>query len=153
MRKKAPILFIRILLIFPLVLCILTGCGKKGPPVPPGAKPVPPIADLRVTLGNNRIWLSWSIPDDVKKMKTEIKGFSIYRSKTSSSEPECTDCPAAYKRIAQIPHVSQTKISGTEVPISYEDRVEPGNRYIYTVSLILEDGRESPASNPVQFSY
>jgi predicted small lipoprotein YifL len=153
MEKQGRSVSVQSLLLLILLLCILTGCGKKGPPAAPSAKPVPPVTDLRVTLGNNRIWLSWSIPDEIKKSKSAVKKFSVFRSKTSIPDPECPDCPIQYKRIAQIPYESKIKLPGIELPVSYEDRVESGFRYIYYVTILLEDGRESPASNPIQFSY
>lgn len=132
--------------------CLIGGCGKKGPPVAPGAKPLPAVSDLRLTMGTDRIWLAWSIPIEMKKVSAGIKEFAVYRSKTSTTETECKDCPILFKRIAQVPLEIRLKEEVIGRPFSYEDRVESGNRYIYKVTVLMKDGRESPDSNFVSFS-
>ncbi|MFH1102944.1 MAG: hypothetical protein V1714_04170 [Pseudomonadota bacterium] len=152
MRRNIPFTYAVLFLMSAPLFCLIGGCGKKGPPVAPGAKPLPALSDLRLTMGIERIWLTWSIPDEMKKISAGIKGFAVYRYKISTAEPECKDCPILFRRMAQVPLEIRLKDEVVGRPFSYEDRVESGNRYIYKVTVLMEDGRESPDSNFVPFS-
>ena len=152
LNRNIPFTYAVLFLMSATLFCFIGGCGKKGPPVAPGAKPLPAVSDLRLTMGTDRIWLSWSIPDEMNKISAGIKEFAVYRSKVSATEPACKDCPILFKRIAQVPLEIHLKEEAVGRPFSYEDRVESGNHYIYKVTVLMKDGRESPDSNFVPFS-
>ena len=129
-------LFFLILLIF-----FFAGCGKKGPPVPPGQKSIPRVTDLSYTIDNNMIILSWSIPTE--KGLADPAGFFIYRSRKKIEDQDCKGCPGAFKQIAQ----------GTKDTFEYKDQLKAGYHYIYKIRVYTKNKIHGQSSNIIEFSF
>ncbi len=138
--------------IFSILLCIAVfslGCGRKAPPVPPGQVRPPAVDDLSSSIDGDMIELAWTIPDEKGKIASDSVGFIVYKSKTSLSEPVCKECPALFKRIADIP-IEEKDINKK---ITYKETLEKGYRYIYKVTVYTNTGASGKDSNYIEFDH
>jgi hypothetical protein len=137
---------------FSILLCIAVfflGCGRKAPPVPPGQARPPAVDDLSSSIDEDMLELAWSIPDEKGKIASDSVGFIVYKSKTSFSEPVCKECPALFKRIADI-SIEEKDINKK---ITYKETLEKGYRYIYKVTVYADNGVTGKDSNYIEFIY
>ncbi len=125
-------------------------CGKKGPPVPPRAVPPPAVPTLSMELEGDEVTLIWTAPEASRRTLSDLGGFFIYRSKQSSSAPDCKGCPILFTRISNVPY--QGEAPGTET-ITYSETLEKGFRYIYKVTVYSKSGLISGDSNLVSFTH
>ena len=123
-----------------VLLGMVMGCGRKGPPVPPKAKPVPVVGDLAVTLEDGEARLSWSIPEGEEM--AAIDRFTVYRHRQPLLAPVCETCPVSFTRVAEL--------DARRSPVTYTEPIEPGYRYRYKVMGRTEDGRTGGGSNTVE---
>lgn len=146
---KGLIVQFSILITFSL---LLSGCGRKAPPVAPRQVKPPAVNDLSASIDGDMLKLTWTIPREKEKVTSGLSGFIVYRSKRLSSESDCKSCPVLFKRVTDIP---------IEVPSSgyikrgnmiYVETMEKGYRYIYKVTFYAE-GIISSDSNYVDFIY
>lgn len=128
---------------------ILSGCGVKTPPVPPQLEPPPAVTDLAGTIEGDTIQLSWTIPA-WESDEDDLAGFRIYRSRISLSEVFCEDCPITFTLIDK---VSITRANRQAEIMTYTDRLEKGNRYIYRILPVTELGLTGPESNVIRFTH
>ncbi|MFO7560080.1 MAG: lipoprotein [Desulfobacterales bacterium] len=133
------------------MILLLSGCGKKGPPVPPRHEIPPPVTDLSWEINQQILTLSWTVP----KVESPIRlaGFKIYRSRKRLSVSDCPDCPGIFEPVAD--RVIKNPISrdqGGERKMYTED-LETDSRYEYKVVAYTENGISSPDSNIVGFDY
>lgn len=116
---------------------LLAGCGKKGPPVPPGELP-PPVSDLKAEVADHTLELTWTVPQDVDRWKH----FTVFRSKKELLRPGCKKCPPKFEKVADVP----VRDRG----MAYREPLEIGYEYIYKVAGSTRDGMESHGSNRVK---
>jgi hypothetical protein len=116
------------------------GCGRKGPPVPPKAKPVPVVSDLAVVLEDGEARLSWSIPEG--EGMAAIDRFIVYRHRQPLLAPVCETCPVSFTRVAEV--------EARRSPVTHTESIEPGYRYQYKVMGRTADGRTGGSSNTVE---
>jgi len=129
---------------------MLSGCGKKAPPVPPSGNRPPKVTDLGYSISENTIKLSWTIPKTGAKAKSPATGFLIYRSKQSAVEADCPNCPIYFLKTGNI--LIRDRVS--ERPeLSVVFAIEPGYRYIYKVKAYDDDGVAGKDSNLIDFTY
>ena len=129
---------------------MLSGCGKKAPPVPPSGNRPPKVTDLGYSISENTIKLSWTIPKTGDKAKSPATGFLIYRSKQSSVEADCPNCPIYFLKTGDV--LIRDRVS--ERPeLSVVFAIEPGYRYIYKVKAYDDDGVAGKDSNLIDFTY
>ncbi len=133
-------IFLRLFICFILLGGI--ACGKKGPPVPPKAIVPQSVKDLKGEVIQERIRLSWTIPEGENL-------FRLFKAIEPFAEEPCPDCPVRFteKFDIDITDPKTVRIEGQQV--TYWDSIEPGNRYVYKVIVISEDGVESGDSNTV----
>lgn len=143
-----------IYLLAALIIMILSpACGKKAPPRPPGATPLPAINSLKSTTRGEVLWLTWSIPEKMGDRISDVVGFVIYRSKVATIGSSCENCPVVFKKLNQVPlEGAFSKGIGKEI-FSFEDVLEINHRYVYQVSTLTSSGQESPGSNQVTVTY
>ena len=130
---------------------LVSGCGKKGPPVPPRHEIPPPVTNLSWKINNQTLTLSWSVPQADSAIR--LAGFKIYRSQKRLSSSDCPDCPGVFKLVADIlteNPIRQDQDSGKK---TYTEDLEVGSRYEYKVIGYTENGISSPDSNIVGFDY
>jgi len=133
------------------IVLLLSGCGKKGPPVPPRHEIPPPVTDLSWTINKQTLILSWSVP----RVKSAIRlaGFKIYRSRKRLSVSDCPDCPGIFKPAADILIKNPIKQDQEAERKIYTEDLETDSRYEYKVIGYTENGISSPDSNIVGFDY
>lgn len=127
----------------------LGGCGVKTPPVPPQSEPPPAVTDLAGTIEGDTIRLRWTIPA-WQSDQDELAVFRIYRSQIPISEIFCEDCPIAFDLIDEVPISRANRETGI---MTYTDRLEKGNRYIYRILPVTEQGRIGAQSNVIRFTH
>lgn len=129
---------------------LLTGCGRKTPPLPPEAAVPAPIADLTVELDPEGIILHWSWPRQTEKGATlrRVSEFAVERAE-DPADGFCADCPRRYRTIANLeggPLPERPEAAG----LSYRDRnLRPGYHYSYRVRSSLGWRVISAPSNPI----
>jgi predicted small lipoprotein YifL len=133
------------------IVLMLSGCGKKGPPVPPRREIPPPVTDLSWEIKNKTLALSWSVPR--VKGSIRLSGFKIYRSQKRLSVSDCPDCPGTFKPVADILIKDPTRQDQNTERKRYTEYLEAGFRYEYKVVGYTENGISSPDSNIVEFDY
>ena len=130
-----------------LILCVLglavvfQGCGRKAPPIPPGAIVPPRVGALSHAIRDNTLTLSWTAPEG--KGSKAVDGYDVMRSMTSQEQEECKGCPIVFERIARL---------GTS-KTSYTDTLVPGKRYIYKVVPVTSYQVQGKDSKLIRFSY
>lgn len=130
-------------------LC-LSGCGKKGPPVPPRQVAVPAVNDLVQIIEGDRVILTWTVPEVKEKKGLFITGFVIYRAKNPVSESACKNCPVQFKPVAEVMVDSKSKAG----KVKYAGQLEKGFRYFFKVTGFIEDtALVSKDSNIIEFDY
>jgi hypothetical protein len=131
---------------------MLSGCGKKALPEPPSGNRPPKVIDLAYSISENTIKLGWTIPKTSDKAKSPVAGFLIYRSKQSSVEADCPNCPIQFLEIGDI--LVRSEISGKPEPsVTFVQALEPGYRYIYKVKAYDDDGVAGKDYNLIDFTY
>ena len=130
-----------------LILCVLglavvfQCCGRKAPPIPPGAIVPPRVGALSHAIRDNTLTLSWTAPEG--KGSKAVDGYDVMRSMTSQDQEECKGCPIVFERIARL---------GTS-KTSYTDTLVPGKRYIYKVVPVTSYQVQGKDSKLIRFSY
>ena len=131
---------------------MLSGCGKKASPKPPSGNRPPKVTDLGYSISANTIKLSWTIPKTSDKAKSPATGFLIYRSKQSSVDADCPNCPIYFLKIEDV--LVRGDVSGKpESSVVFTQAIEPGYRYIYKVKAYDDDGVAGKDSNLIDFTY
>ena len=136
-----------------MVFLSLLGCGKKAPPRPPDQIALPVVKDLKVTIGRDMLWLTWTIPVAEDEKDSNFTGFSVYRSKTAIPESDCKNCPIQFAMVDQVLVEVKPFNDPYRSTISFEEPLENGFRYIYKVIGHTDGGRVSGDSNYVDFKY
>ena len=131
---------------------ILSGCGKKAPPVPPSVNKPPKVIDLGYSISENTIKLNWTIPKTSDNAKSLVTGFLIYRSKQSSVKADCPNCPIHFLKIGDV-LVRDGVSEKPSASVAFAQTIEPGYRYIYKVKAYDDDGVASKDSNLIDFTY
>jgi len=137
-----------------ILVFLLPGCGKKGPPVPPRHKPVPAVSDLKYGIDGNILTLTWTIPKEKEKAKSAFSGFIVYRSKRPISGSDCKNCPKLFQKVSDI--LADIKIDApgyVNKNIEYREEIEKGFVYTYKVVLYTKSGTQSRDSNNINFNF
>ena len=126
------------LLIVPLVL--ISGCGIKGPPVPPSYAKPPAVSDLQYQVTGNKLTLTWSVPPPMDTtQKQTVAGARVLRLKQSLTNIPCQDCPKLFTILKKIPARSGT--------MQFQDIIDKGFGYYYKIVLYDAGNKTGEASN------
>ena len=137
-----------------ILIFLLPGCGKKGPPVPPSQKPVPAVSDLKYSIDGDILTLTWAIPTGTEKVKTAPDGFIVYRYKRPISDSPCKNCPKLFQKVSDIPVDTTNDAPGYENKnIEYREEILKGFVYTYKVVLYTKSGAQSGDSNYINFNF
>ncbi len=135
-----------------LVMMVPTGCGVKGPPIPPDRTQPPGVTDLDVGIENNMLTLSWSIPLNVGR-ETAIKSeFVVFRSKKMTYQA-CLDCPDVFTKVTQIPFYGDKWSKIENGRMAYREILEPGFAYAYKIIIYVKGAASGSYSNVVRFAH
>ena len=84
--------------------------------------------------------------------QSQVTGFLIYRSKQSSAEADCPNCPIYFLKIGDV--LIRDAVLGANVPsVVFAQTIEPGYRYIFKVKAYDERGIGSRDSNFIEFMF
>lgn len=133
-----------------IAVSFITGCGKKGPPVPPRQAKPPEVTDLKATIAGDTLGLTWTVRRPPPRGQA---GFYVYRSKTALSEPVCETCPIVFQRIADIPVKENETENFKEGETTYTETLEKGYQYIYKVIPYMENEETGKDSNFASVTY
>ena len=124
-----------------LLMVAYSGCGRKGPPVAPGAPELLPVAGLSYEISDDLVRISWSLATG--GAASTLTGYIVHRSVVSMDEDMCEGCPVLFQRVIELDKTIH----------SYGELLEKGNRYIYKVVSVSKYGTISPDSEFIKVSY
>lgn len=143
-------IFILQFAIYLTVALLLSGCGKKRPPIPPKQAKPQAVKNLQGEMKEGKVTLIWNKPGEKKPV---LSGFIVFRSKESLSNADCKNCPKVFKRIADIPAQGSDAAKNNVNIMYYNEMVEKGYKYIYKVIGYTDSNAASNDSNYVEFTY
>lgn len=122
---------------------LISGCGKKGPPVAPRSLPLIQVRDLQGGLIQGTVRLIWRhVPENAGAV-----GYIVLRAQSSLSQPECPKCPLVFQKVETISiHSPQRK---QPHDMAFVQDVAEGFRYTYSVRPYQSSGAQGPDSNLV----
>jgi hypothetical protein len=133
-----------VMVVTAILLLNVTGCGKKGDPVPPRVKLPAPITDLRVGSVSGGVALGWSINGP----SGDVGSFKILRSVTLDGSQACPGCPQDYRLFGTLTPTDERLRREGEKGLRYLDtEVRDGGYYSYRIAVCNRTGQCSEASN------
>lgn len=132
------------------LLMVVSGCGKKAPPVPWSSVVPKRIVDLEAIPRESRLLLEWTSPKENtdKSVLTDLAVFQILRSEGILIAGECRGCGEKPKVVYEIKLDSKEEVKGKRMSVFFEDQ-EPRKVYVYQVVSINRKGYPASPSNPV----
>ncbi len=131
-----------------IVLLSVSGCGRKTPPVPPGAVIPLPVTDLRHLSDNQGAYLTWTSPSfaDSGSAEKSIRSFLVLQAEESGET--CPDCPVRYNRSFSVDAAGT--VPGEKIQFRLPD-LKIRHFYHYKVISRAGWGVASPDSNEISF--
>jgi len=135
-----------------LLVMILGGCGYKTEPVPPESVVPRAIDDLRYTIDESGVQLTWSYP--VKTIKgteiVDVSSFDVYRAVVPLGKL-CETCPIPFSDPIEIPG-GVTSEEGKRRDAEYRTALlRSGHKYFFKVRSRTSWWANSSDSNIVSF--
>ena len=137
-------------ILFVIMAILLSGCGKKGPLVPPEALVPAAISDLRVEQKGERFLVLWSSPtrQEGGRALRGLAGFRLFRRDLLPPGEDCEECPEAYRLLTNIDlDYPRGGVVGGNSGLYYDDALTIGKSYRYKVIAAGKDGSLSRPSN------
>ncbi len=131
-----------LIVLLTIALVSFTGCGTKGPPLPPivkGQKIASPV-DLKYKTSGDQISLFWNHNVDKETAAIKPEGFEVFMVKKNFEA--CEGCPFEFKLIGYVSMPS----------MEFTTPIEKGFKYYFRLQAINEEMR-SEYSKTVQFEY
>jgi len=125
------------------VLLMVSGCGKKAPPLPPeikGHKINAPI-NLKSSILNQTIHLSWQHQIDKDKALVKPGGFEIHQARKTVEG--CEGCPFKFNLIGFVSMPS----------MEFSTTIEKEFIYYFRVRAVSDDEMRSEYSKTIQIEY
>ena len=136
-----------------LTTLLLSGCGKKGPLMPPEALAPAAISDLRVAQKGELFQISWSRParEAGGGALRDLAGFQLFRREVLPQAEDCEACPDAYRLLKAVdPEYLQEVRRVGDLYLYMDSDLRPGKTYQYKAVALKRDGSFSRASNLVR---
>ncbi len=148
-QKSGLLILIAISLIIGAVM--ISGCGKKAPPVSPYFYPLPKVAPEYEVMEEKTLKITWPIPMRNGTIYPKLQGFKVYRSKLSLTD--CMDCPLRFELVKDM-SVAGVNISDKDKApqMQYLEELEMGYNYGYKIETYGK-GAESKTSNIIRFNF
>lgn len=141
--KNKRIFFFVLMVLSGIALLAFSGCGKKGPPLPPeikGQKIAAPF-DLKYRVVDNEIILSWNHKIDAETAFVKPDNFEIFMAKKTFEA--CEGCPFEFNPAGTVSMPSMEFTTG----------IQKGFKYYFRVQAMGDDAMRSEYSKTVQFEY
>jgi predicted small lipoprotein YifL len=153
----------RLLLCLSLLAVAFAGCGKKGPPVAPERRlPVPP-ADVRASIDERTIVVTWTNPGtrfDGSPLK-DLTAVKLFRREDGDGAP-LKPAMLSSGRVVGYDEIATIRLDSPAAPATVSGRAVQwvdrqglvfGHRYVYVVTATDSLGRSSPPSErrPITF--
>lgn len=139
-------------LLLGIALLSTGGCGYKNPPVPPASVVPQAIEDLRYTLNDKEVELSWSFP--VKTIRgsqlEEVSSFELYRAEIPLAD-YCGTCPISFTEPIKVDGGSSFDGEARRKASYKSSLVRPGYKYFFKVRSRTSWWADSDDSNIVTF--
>jgi len=133
---------------FLLTTVFLSGCGRKGPLIPPEALVPAPVTNLQVIQRGDAFRVSWSAPTR-EVSKRPLQGglrFLLYRHTVLPPKEDCTVCPDAWKLLGEIDPAVPGSVEKNGNLLTYIDQdLLPERAYQYRVQAVDVSGGISRA--------
>ncbi|ACH40634.2 lipoprotein, putative [Citrifermentans bemidjiense Bem] len=134
-------------------LALLSGCGKKGPLVPPEALVPAPVTNLALAQKDGRFQVRWSAPSKQEggAALKDLAGFLLFKRVVLPPNDDCEECATAYGEPVkiEIEYPKAAKRSGNFWV--YDDRdLTTGKLYQYKLRSFTTAGVQSKDSNRVR---
>ena len=119
------------------------GCGMKLPPLPPDIKGQAIAApfDLKYTLGEKGIELSWKHATDKETANVKPEGFDIFMAQKTFDA--CEGCPFVFKKVGFVSMPARHFVKD----------IKKGFKYYFRVQATGRDNMKSEFSKTVQLEY
>ena len=129
---------------------VVSGCGRKGRPVPWETIVPRRIGDLQATPREGRLLLEWKTPKENtdRSPLINLASFQILRSEGTLAGDECKGCGEEKKLIYEMKVAPEDFSPGKKISIFIEDQ-QPRKVYVYEVISVNRRGDPSAPSNPV----
>ena len=135
------------------LLCALLlwagGCGRKAPPRPPEADPLPVATNLKAQRQGDQVLLTWALAPLSGRLAKDAR-FAVYRDDQPVDAPACPGCPPRYVLVAQLPYNPNAPLGEMGLGFQFSDPVAAGHRYRYQIALRLNDGRQGEPTQSVE---
>ena len=133
-----------------ITLILVSGCAKKGPPVPWDSIVPKRIVDLVAVPRDGRLLLEWGVPKENtdKTPLMDLAGFQVLRSEGILVGDECRGCGGKTKVVYEMKLDSKEEDKKKRMAVFFEDQ-EARRVYVYQVISINRRGYPSSPSNPV----
>lgn len=126
------------LLVAGLLLAVVAGCGKKGPPVAPDLPPLPRITELKGSLAGDTATLVWRCVG-----RENTRAFNVLRAQSPADQPACPKCPMIFQMVG-------TADPGRDADhCQFSESVAAGFVYTYKVQPVGPAGDQGAESNLV----
>jgi predicted small lipoprotein YifL len=136
-------------LILIMTLVLVSGCGRKTPPVPPQAVIAAAVTDLRCQLDDRAITLTWTYPRlSVNNVRIDsIRNFVVYKARIPAAD-YCQGCPVLYDHEFE---VDARKLKPGNQVTFHDKMLEVGYHYVYMVQASSGWRILSKDSNRIDF--
>lgn len=132
---------VQVMLVIALTTVIISGCGKKAPPVAPSRQPLVGVSDLQGSLSQGNVRLTWNHSSE----NLRAVGYIVLRAQSSLSKPDCPDCPMVFQRVETI-SLTRSMRKQSHV-LEFNQDVADGFRYTFNVRPYQSSGAQGPDSN------
>jgi predicted small lipoprotein YifL len=87
-----------------MTLLLFTGCGKKGPLIPPEALVPATVTELRVQQQGGEFRITWQAPTKEQNGRPlrDLAGFRLLRRDILNDGSDCAACPDSWKQLVVI---------------------------------------------------
>ncbi len=131
----------------------LNACGIKGLPVPPRRYRPPAVTDLTYKIEGETLRLTWNVPSGTEQEKVNPTGCAVYRSVRPVSDADCKNCPAPYKKVADVPVQRGGSDGKPAGKLHYSEPLVGGFDYAFKVTCYTDNEIFGEDSNIVNFKY
>jgi hypothetical protein len=137
-------------LVWPLVFCLFTACGKVGDPLPPIPRAPLIVSELTATQQGTSIIISFPVAKETRTDK--LKRVDIYRLIEPDSAPAGITADDYATRAALIASLPENQLPTNVSVVTYIDPIDfkianDQTRYRYAVRLVNRDDHAADLSN------